>query len=275
MGLSDRVSRLLRANINDLISRAENPEKILEQAVIDMQEDLGKLKGAVAQAIAAQNRTQQQFERNQTEAKTWQTRAQLALQKGDEALAREALTRKQSYAQTAEMLQQQLVGQTQQTDTLKRGLMTIESKIAEAQTKKAMLKARAAAAEAQKKIGAAVNGIGTSGAMAAFERMEDKVLQMEARNQVAYELVGAGLTERFAQLEAGSAIDDELAAMKAQLLGPAATPIAELNPAPVDQTAASSSNSNLEFINAAPQVSTLSADELADLQKALGESPQT
>lgn len=269
MGLSDRVSRLLRANLNDLISRAENPEKILEQAVIDMQEDLGKLKGAVAQAIAAQARTQQQFDRNQTEAKTWQTRAQLALQKGDETLAREALTRKQSYMQTAEMLQQQLTAQAQQTETLKRGLMTIESKISEAQTKKAMLKARAAFIEAQKQIGATVNGIGTSGAMAAFERMEDKILQQEARGQAALELVGVGLEDKFVRLEAGGAIDNELAAMKAQLLGPAATPVAELAAAPVEAASAQPQVGQAESLSTVPETPVLADDDLADLERVL------
>src|SRR4028119_2061677 len=104
MGLFDRLWRLIRANINSLVGAAEDPEKILEQAVMDMQEDLVQLRQAVAGAIATQKRTEQQYNKNQTEANNWQQRAQLALTKGDENLAREALTRKKANAETAGQL---------------------------------------------------------------------------------------------------------------------------------------------------------------------------
>ena len=91
MGLFDRLSRVVRGNLNDLVSKAEDPEKVLEQAVIDMQEDLVKLRQAVARSIAEQKRTEQQYNNNVGEANKWQQRAQLALTKGDETLAREAI----------------------------------------------------------------------------------------------------------------------------------------------------------------------------------------
>ena len=84
MGLFDRISRLARANLNDMVSKAEDPEKILDQAIIDMSEDLVQLRQAVAQSIATQKRSQQQYNQNQSQANQWQSRAQLALQKGDE-----------------------------------------------------------------------------------------------------------------------------------------------------------------------------------------------
>jgi len=219
MGLFDRISRVVRANLNDVVSKAEDPEKVLEQTVIDMQEDLIQLRQAVAKSIATQKRTEQQYNKNQTEANNWQQRAQLALSKGDENLAREALQRKKSFAETAGMLGSQLQQHKTQTDTLKRSLIALESKISEAKTKKDMLKARAQAAKAQEQLQGAMSNIGTSGSMAAFERMEDKVMEMEARSQAAGELAGSGLEEQFRSLEAGSDIDDELASMKAQLSG--------------------------------------------------------
>lgn len=234
MGLFDRVSRVVRANMNDLVSKAEDPEKILEQTLIDMQEDLVQMRQAVASAIASQKRTQQQYNQAQTEANNWQQRAQLALQKGDENLAREALLRKKTNAETATALKGQLDQQTAMVDNLKRNLIALEGKIAEAKTKKDMLKARASAAKANEQLQSTVGRLGTSSAMAAFERMEEKVLQMEARSQAAAELAGADLDARFAMLESGSDVDDELAAMKAQLLGPS-TPQAQL---PGTQTAA-------------------------------------
>ncbi len=229
MGLFDRLSRVVRANVNDLVSKAEDPEKVLEQAVIDMQEDLVQLRQAVARAIATQKRTEQQYNKNQSEANTWQQRAQLALSKGDENLAREALVRKKSFADTASSLKAQLEQQSSNVTTLKRSLIALESKISEAKTKKDMLRARANAAKAQKQLQDSVNNLSTNSAMGAFERMEDKVMQLEAESESAAELGGTGIEQQFAQLEASSGVDDELAAMKAQLSG--ASPKQEALPA--------------------------------------------
>lgn len=219
MGLFDRISRVVRANINDVVSKAEDPEKILEQSIIDMQEDLVQLRQAVAQAIASQKRNEQQYNKAQSEANAWQQRAQLALQKGDENLAREALTRKKTFAETAAALKNQLDGNTAQVDTMKRNLIALESKISEAKTKKDMLKARASAARANEQLQNAVGSMNTGSSMAAFERMEEKVMMMEAKSQTAAELAGSNLEEQFKQLESGSDVDDELAMMKAQLMG--------------------------------------------------------
>lgn len=245
MGLFDRISRVVRANLNDVVSKAEDPEKVLEQSVIDMQEDLIQLRQAVAQSIASQKRTEQQYSQNQSQANSWQQRAQLALQKGDENLAREALVRKKGYLDIANTLKAQLDAQSGQVDQLKRSLIALEGKISEAKTKKNMLKARAQAAKATEQLQSAVTNIGTSSAMAAFERMEENVLIMEARAQAAGEIAGADLESQFASLEAGTNVDDELAALKLQIGGGAAAaalPAAEtartdasVQPTPVDQ----------------------------------------
>lgn len=219
MGLFDRLSRVVRANLNDMVSKAEDPEKILEQSIIDMQEDLVQLRQAVARAIATQKRTEQQYNKNQADANQWHQRAQLALSKGDENLAREALQRKKTSGDTAAQLKGQLDVQTGQVQTLKKNLIALESKISEAKTKKDMLKARVQAAKANEQLQSTIGSLNTSGSMAAFERMEEKVLEMEARSQAAGELGGVDLESQFAALESGSDVDDELAAMKAQLGG--------------------------------------------------------
>ena len=157
----------------------------------------------MAGAIAAQKKTEAQYNQNSTAANDWQRRAQLALQKGDEDLARQALQRKKGYAETAASLKQQLDQQTAQVDTLKRNLIAIEGKISEAKTKKNMLKARAQAAKVQEQLSSTVSSMNTSSAMAAFERMEEKVLELEARSQAAVELGGADLERQFFALEAG------------------------------------------------------------------------
>jgi phage shock protein A len=228
MGLIDRLSRLIRANLNNLVGQAEDPEKILEQTVIDMQDDLIKLRQSVAQAIATQKRTERQQSQSEVTAQEWYQRAQLALQKGDENLAREALTRRGSYQETADALKKQLEQQRGIVDQMKQNMVVLERKLAEAKTKKDMYIARARSAKASQQLNEMLGQVGNSGAIAAFERMEEKVLQLEAQSQAIAELSSNTLEQRFASLESGD-VDDELAAMKAQLSGsaPASLPASD------------------------------------------------
>ena len=219
MGLFDRLSRVVRANLNDMVSKAEDPEKMLEQAVSDMQEDLVQVRQAVARAIAEQRQTEQKYSKDQSEANKWEQRAKLALSKGDETLAREALKRKKDFTETAAILKNQLDQQTVQVDSLRKNLIALESKISEAKTKKNMLVARSRAAKANEQLQKTLGSIDTSSSMSAFERMEEKVVQIEARSQAYGELGGIGIENQFAALESGSDVDDELALLKAEMSG--------------------------------------------------------
>jgi phage shock protein A len=221
MGFFDRLSRLVRANANAVVGAMEDPAKILDQSVADMQADLVKLRQAVATAIASQKRIQNQAEQAEAQANTWYERAELALKKGEEDLAREALGRRKTCQDTATALNTQLQSQAGQVEQLKQSLVKLESKIAEAKTKKDMLKARAQAAQAQEQLQSAVGNLGTNSSMAAFERMEEKVQSLEARSQAAAELAGADLESQFAALEGAPEVDDELAALKGKLAGTA------------------------------------------------------
>ncbi len=217
MGLFDRLSRLFRANLNAAIAAAEDPEKILDQALLDMQEDQVQLRQAVAQAMATHKRVEQQYNQSLTLAEEWYRKAQLALQKGDEELAKQALARRKSYADTAASLKTQLDQQSVQLENLRRQMTALEGKIAEAKTKKDMLKARLRAAKATEQVNKALGKVGTSSAIAAFERMEDKVLTQEAKAQATTELAGDRLEEQFRLLEGQSDLDAELLALKAQM----------------------------------------------------------
>ena len=219
MGFFDRLGRLVRANANAAVSSMEDPVKILDQSVADMQADLVKLRQAVATAIASQKRLRNQADQAEAQSKTWYERAELALKKGEEDLAREALSRRKTFQETATSLVAQVQGQDAQVETLKKSLVALEGKIAEARTKKDMLKARAQAAKAQQQLQSAVGSIGSNTAMAAFERMEDKVEAMEAQSQAAAELAGADLESQFMALEGGDDVDDELANLRQKLAG--------------------------------------------------------
>jgi phage shock protein A len=219
MGLIDRILRVIRANLNALIGQAEDPEKILEQTVTDMQEDLVQLRQAVAQAIATQKRTERQAHQAKSTSEEWHRRAQLALQQGNEALAREALTRRKSYQETAEAMSAQVEQQSTVVTRLKKDMQTLESKISEARTKKDMYIARARSAQATQRLNEMLGGVNTSSSLTAFERMEEKVLQLEAQSEAIAELGTDDLQKQFASLEASDDIDTELAVMKAQLSG--------------------------------------------------------
>jgi len=220
MGLFDRVSRIIRSNINALVSSAEDPEKILNQTIQDMSEDHYQMRQAVAQAIAAQKRIERQYEQAQQSVDEWQRRAELALRNNNEALAREALVRKKTFAETAQSLKRQLDEQTKQVEILKSNMTKLESKIAEAKTKKDMLIARARAAKASQQINQVIGRVDATSAFAAFERMEEKVNSLEAQSAAVAELAVDNLENQFAALEAGgSDVDHELLMLKASIQG--------------------------------------------------------
>lgn len=241
MGLIDRILRVIRANINALVGQAEDPEKILEQTVGDMQEDLVQLRQAVAQAIATQKRTERQAIQAQSTADEWYRRAQLALKQGNDTLAREALTKRKSYQETATAINAQIEQQNTVVARLKNDMQALERKIAEAKTKKDMYIARARSASASARLNETLGGINTKNSLSAFERMEEKVLQLEAQSQAIAELGTDDLQKKFASLESGNDIDAELAAMKAQIITGTDKP-AQLP----DRSSATAKDSNIE-----------------------------
>jgi phage shock protein A len=183
-----------------------------------MQEDLVQLRQAVAQSMAALKRQEQQYNQSSTQAQEWEKRAMLALQKGDENLAREALNRKKTHADSASTLKAGLDQQSGQVELLKKNLIAIEGKISEAKTKKEMLKARMQSAKAQENLNNMLGKVNTTSAAATFERMEERVLMAEAKASASAELGMDNLESQFVQLEAGSGVDDELAALKAKMM---------------------------------------------------------
>ena len=264
MGFFDRLSRLLRSNLNDLVSKAEDPVKILDQSVADMQDDLVKLRQAVGIAIASQKRLASQAEQSDSQGKYWYGRAELALKKGKESLAREALSRRKSFQDSFSSLSKQMQSQEGQVDKLKRSLRALENKIAEARTKKDMLKARAQAAKAQQQLQSAVGDLGTNSAMAAFERMEDKVEALEASGQAAAELAGADLESKFAALEGSDDIDDELMELRKSLqLG-----VENVALPPMEKNELSDSKNNLGMEVEAVKIEEVDAD-LEELKRSI------
>ncbi len=175
MSLLERVTTLVRANINDLLDRAEDPEKMIKQYILDMQNQLIQVKTQVAAAIADEQKLYQRYLQNQDLADEWQKKAELAVTKGEDELAKQALQRRNSYQSTADGFKAQYEEQKQQVEILKSALEKLEAKIDEAERKKDLLIARSRRAEAEQKIHETMAGIGKAGALEGFERMEEKV----------------------------------------------------------------------------------------------------
>jgi phage shock protein A len=201
---------------------AQDPEKMLEQTVNEMQEDLIKMRQASAQVMASQKQLENKYKQAQATADDWYRRAQLALQKGDEELAREALKRRQTYQGNADSMAAQVAQQKDAVDKLIASTRLLETKMAEARSKKDTLKARAASAKTSKRVNEMVGSLSTSSALSAFDRMEEKVLAMESEADAVAQLTAPdAVSNAFLSLESGG-VEDELASMKRNLLGGAA-----------------------------------------------------
>lgn len=237
MNLFDRFARVVKSYANAIISTFEDPEKILEQTVLEMNEDLTKMRQSTAQVLASQKQLENKYKAAQQASEDWYKRAQLALSKGDEELAREALKRRKSYADNASALKTQLDQQKNIVETLVSNTKLLESKIQEAKSKKDTLKARAQSARTATKVSEMVGKVSTSSALAAFDKMEEKVLAMESEAEALNQLTGDELEGKFALLESTS-VDDDLASLKKELSGsskkgelpPGRTAVASKNP---------------------------------------------
>jgi phage shock protein A len=189
------------------------------------QGDLVKIRQSYAEVTATQRRLLKQKEQADAVAQDWYKRAQLALEKGNEGLAKEALTRRQVAADEATSLQQQIDLQASSIDKLYEGMQLLEKKILEAKSKKEQMVARARTAQASQKVNDLVSGVTGKTSMDAFKRMEDKVEALEAAAEVSQEMgmmgalmPGSDIEREFKLLEASSSVDDELARMKQNLL---------------------------------------------------------
>jgi phage shock protein A len=218
------MSTLVRSNLNDLLDRAEDPEKMLRQLLVDMNNQRIQAKTQVAAAIAEERRVQQRAEEAQKQADEWQRRAELAIEKGDDELAKQALTRRNTYAQTAAGMQEQLQAYSAQVQALRDGMRQLDDKIGEAEGKKELLIARSRSAKAQETMHRTLSGIRGSGTMGEFDRLEQRVQEQEARASAYTDLSTDTLDDKFAALEQESDIDRQLRELKARKQQPELPP---------------------------------------------------
>ncbi len=214
MALLERVATLVRANLNDLIDKAEDPEKMIKQVILDMQNQLLQVKTQVAISIADQHVLEKKLRENEESDQQWVRRAEMAVDKKDEGLARAAVERAMSHRSMSESLRQQVEDQKTQVDNLKTALLKLQQKLLEAQSKSDMLIAQHRRTRAMGKANEAGLAMGDDSKSAAFDRMRDKVQHTEAATQAKSELLSDDVEGRFAAMEKEKEIDRLLAEIK-------------------------------------------------------------
>ncbi len=222
MALLERVSTLIRANLNDLVDRAENPEKMIKQVILDMQNQFMQVKTQVAIALADLHLLEKRRQENLDKEADWMRKAELAVEKHDDALARAALERSMSFKQMAGNFAEQIADQKVQVDLLRDALNKLDQKIAEAESKAELLIAQSRRTKAVGRAADANAKAGEKSKVATFERMKGKVMREEAINQAKAEIEGDDEVERkFALMEKEEKIDKLLAEIKARKALPA------------------------------------------------------
>ncbi|MFO0678618.1 MAG: PspA/IM30 family protein [Polyangiaceae bacterium] len=274
MGIFNRLAQLIKSNLNDLISRSEDPEKMLNQIELDMNTQLVEAKKQVARSIADEKKLAKQFEQEAANAAEWERRAMMAVRAGNEELAKEALARKREHDALAATFKDQWEKQKNAVEKLKMALRMLNDKIEEAKRKKNVLIARKKRAEAQKAIQETMSGLRDQSAFQTFDRMAEKIDQIEAEAEAQSELqeeyTGDVLASRFSNLERTATAEDDLLALKQKMgLAPPAPPEeapAQVRVADAKPGAASTTTTSEDELAAA--LEELEREEMAAKQKA-------
>jgi phage shock protein A len=216
MALLERVSTLIRANLNDLVDKAEDPEKMIKQVILDMQNQLLQVKTQVAVAIADLHVLEKKLKENGEKHAEWTRKAEVAVDKGQDDLARAALERSVTYQHVQETFTQQIADQKTQVEELKSALRQLEEKLAEARSMSDVLIAQHRRARALSKAGDARLAMADGSSGAAFDRMQKKVQHSEAVSQAKSELLAENIEEKLTALEKQDRVEQMLADLKAR-----------------------------------------------------------
>lgn len=221
MGILDRMSRLIRANVNDLIDRAEDPEKMLNELLREMESSIREARMQVANMIAQEKELEGDLADAQRDSYEWGRRAEMAVGSGKDDLAREALRRKRDSESIGTVYAQQLTSQQEMVGKLKQQLKMLEAKYNEAESKRDVLIARHRATQAQRQVSETLQQMPGLDSFSELDRMEKRIRGDEARTEALSELQGDNLDYQFAELDRDEDIERELAALKAGRTGDA------------------------------------------------------
>jgi len=216
MGLLERVSTLIRANLNDMIDRAEDPEKLIKQVILDMDNQYLQVKTQVAVSIADQHMLEKKLRENEDAGRDWMRKAELAVEKQQDDLARAALDRFQTSQKLALSYREQVDDQKLQVETLKNALIKLEQKLDEAKAKRDLFLARHRRGVALGKAARAQSAIGDNSRSAAFDRLQDRVNHTEAIASAEVEILSENAGDRLARLDRDTEVERLLTELKSK-----------------------------------------------------------
>lgn len=223
MGIFARLSDILKSNVNDLIDRAEDPEKMVKQVIIDMQAELNKATQNYGKAKASERLAEKKYTEAQKVSANWESKAKAALSQGNQDLAKQALEKKVKADEDVANYKEMYDSISAQTDAIGDQVEVLKAKLEEAKSKQAMLIARSQMADTQKSLAKASGGFDGQSAAEKFSRMEEKIERKEAEAAAFTEIAGSGkdaeLTDTFEKMETDSKVDAELARLMAEMNG--------------------------------------------------------
>ncbi len=225
MGIFQRLSDLLKSNINDLIDKAEDPEKMVKQIILDMQKELNKSTQALGKAVASERMAEKQYQNSQQISADWESKAKAALSAGNTELAKKALAKKVKADEDTASYKEMYETISKQTADIKEQVETLKSKLDEAKSRQAMLIARSQMADTQKNLAKSVGGFDASSSTEKFNRMEEKIIRKEAEAD-AFADISDSLNgvdkDNFDELQTNAKVDDELRRLMAEMNGASA-----------------------------------------------------
>lgn len=225
MGIFQRLSDLLKSNINDLIDKAEDPEKMVKQIILDMQKELNKSTQALGKAVASERMAEKQYQNSQQISADWESKAKAALAAGNTELAKKALAKKVKADEDTASYKEMYETISKQTADIKEQVETLKSKLDEAKSRQAMLIARSQMADTQKNLAKSVGGFDASSSTEKFNRMEEKIIRKEAEAD-AFADISDSLNgvdkDNFDELQTNAKVDDELRRLMAEMNGASA-----------------------------------------------------
>jgi len=225
MGIFRRLSDLLKSNVNDLIDRAEDPEKMVKQIIIDMQTELTKATQNYGKAKASEHLAEKRYLEAQKQSQNWENKAKAALSQGNEELAKQALAKKVKADEDTANYKQMYESISDQTEAIGNQVEVLKAKLEEAKSRQAMLIARSQMADTQKGLAKAAGGFDGNSSLEKFNRMEEKIEQKEAEAAAFSEIAGADndLNDAFDKIESDAKVDAELQRLMAEMNGGAPT----------------------------------------------------
>ncbi|MDE5792086.1 MAG: PspA/IM30 family protein [Oscillospiraceae bacterium] len=220
MGIFSRMSDIFKSNVNELIDRAENPEKMVKQIILDMQKELTKSVQALGKAVASERIAEKQFNESVRKSADWEAKAKAALATGNIDLAKRALAQKVKADEEVATYKEMYETISNQTEAIRTQVETLKAKLAEAKSRQAMLIARSQMAETKKNLAKSISSVDTASSYEKFNRMEEKIMQKEAEADAFAEMAGVAVSkesELFEQLQTDAKVDTELQRLMAEM----------------------------------------------------------